>query len=114
MVDLPPAEIMCVAQAIYSEARGENQYGQRAVGHVILNRSKKLKLTPCQVIRQPGQFQIIYKKKYKGKAWKSSWQMANYLGKDPTGGAIYFKTSTSTVKWKFKLTTVIGNHYFYK
>lgn len=114
MVDLPPPQIVCISQAIYHEARGESDLGKRAVGHVILNRSKKFKKTPCEVLRQPGQFQIKLRKHYSGPDWRKAWQMANYLGKDPTGGALYFKTKRSETSWGFKLTTVIGNHLFYK
>ena len=113
-VDLPPAQVVCVSQAIWHEARGESEMGQRGVAHVILNRSKKLKLTPCQVLRQPGQFKIKLKSSYRGKDWDKAWQIASYPGKDPTGGAIYFAHRRVTVTWKCRLTTSIGSHNFYK
>lgn len=111
-MDLPPPQIVCIAQAIYGEARGEKELGQRGVGHVILNRAKKRQLTPCQVIRQPGQFSFKIKARYRGKSWDRAWQIANHLGKDPTGGAIYF--NTVAFAGKYKLTTIIGNHKFFK
>ena len=115
MLDLPPPQVVCVAQAVYHEARGESDLGKRAVAHVILNRSKKFHKTPCEVLRQPGQFQIKLKRKYSGKAWRDAYQIAYYPGKDPTGHAIYFKNLKSTISWKgTKLTTVIGHHMFYK
>ena len=113
MIDLPPQQVVCVAQAIWHEARGESELGQRAVGHVIINRSKKQKKPPCSIIRQPGQFSFKFKTRYSGKAWNKAWQIANYLGREPTGGALYFK-SNNNIRWKYKLTTVIGNHAFYK
>ena len=114
MLDLPPPQIVCVAQAIYHEARGEGDLGKRAVAHIILNRSKKFHKTPCEVLRQPGQFQIKLKKSYTGKAWRDAYQIANYPGKDPTGGALYFKHRKCKTVWKYKLTTSIEHHNFYK
>jgi spore germination cell wall hydrolase CwlJ-like protein len=114
IIDLPPVQVVCIAQAIYAEARGESDLGKRAVAHVILNRSKKRKLTPCQVIREPGQFNFNHKAKYKGRDWDKAWQIANYSGLDPSGGASYFKVTNVRVSWGKKLTTVIGNHSFYK
>lgn len=114
MIDLPPPQIVCLAQAVYHEARGESDMGKRAIVHVILNRSKKFHKTPCEVLRQPGQFQIKFKRSYSGKAWRDANKIAYYPGKDPTGGAIYFKNRSSATSWKYKLTTSIGNHNFYK
>lgn len=115
MLDLPPPQIVCVAQAVYHEARGESDLGKRAVAHVILNRSKKFHKTPCEVLRQPGQFQIKLKKRYGGKAWRDAYRIAYYPGKDPTGGALFFKNHKSKITWKrSKPTTVIEHHIFYK
>lgn len=114
MLDLPPPQIVCVAQAVWHEARGESDLGKRAIAHVVLNRSKKFHKTPCEVLRQPGQFQIKLKRKYSGNAWRDAYKIAYYPGKDPTGGAIYFKHRKCNTVWKYKLTTSIGNHNFYK
>ena len=114
MIDLPPTQVVCIAQAIYAEARGESDRGKRAVGHVIVNRAKKTGLTPCQVIRQPGQFQFKLKTKYSGSAWEKAYQIASYLGDDPTGGAKYFHSTRVHPRWRYRITTTIGNHVFYK
>ena len=108
-MDLPPPQIVCVAQVIQAEARGESREGQRAVGHVILNRSKKFHKTPCQISREPGQFKIHHRVSAKIK------EVASNLGMDNTGGALYFKIRKCRVSWpKMKITTTIGNHNFYK
>ena len=106
--------MVCIAQAVYHEARGESDLGKRAVAHVVLNRSKKFHKTPCEVLRQPGQFQIKLRKSYSGKAWRDAYRVAYYPGKDPTGGALYFCNKKVRVTWNRKLTTVIENHRFYK
>lgn len=111
MIDLPPAQIECIAEAIYFEARGENIIGQQAVGHIILNRSAKQGKPPCVIIKQPGQF--VYKKhKVDKRTWERVYAIAQNLGEDPTFGATYFQTGK--VKWKYKMTVRIGGHSFYK
>lgn len=109
---LPPAQVECVAKAIYSESRGEPELGQRAVGHVILNRAKLNKTSPCKIIKEPGQFKLVHS--YSGKAWLSVLDLAKHLGLDPSGQATHFHTLKSRPGWGFKLTTIIGNHRFYK
>ena len=102
-----------MAQAIYAEAGGESFDGKRAVGHVIINRAKKGRFgdRPCIVIRQKGQF--VYKTG-KGKNWEESLRAAKNLGADLTKGALFFKTLTSRVKWRYSFTVRIGGHQFYK
>lgn len=100
-----------MAQAIYAEAGGESFDGKRAVGHVILNRSKRKDSRPCVIIKQPGQF------KYRtgtGKNWEQSLRAARSLGSDPTKGALYFKNTRSKVRWGYSFTVKIGGHLFYK
>ena len=58
--DLSP-DMMCLAQAIYFEARGEPLAGQLAVGRVIVNRTAS-DLFPddyCGVVKQPAQFSFV-------------------------------------------------------
>ena len=113
-VDLPPAQVYCLAEVIYLEARGEEKAGQRAVAHVVLNRSKKTKKTICQVVREPRQFQVNFRKSYVGKTWADVYKVASNPGIDPTGGATSFKTAYSRAKWNLKFLIQIGNHRFYK
>ncbi len=114
MLDLPPPEIHCISQAIYHEARGEPKEGQKAVAHVILNRYKTLHKTPCQVLKQPNQFQIKLRKSYIGKVWADVYKIASNPGVDPTRGATSFKTTWSRAKWNLKFLVRIGSHNFYK
>ena len=109
-----PAEIHCVAQAIYAEAGGESHDGKRAVGHVIMNRTKQKRFgtsNPCIIIKQRGQF------KYKtghGRNWEESLRAAKNLGADLTNGSLFFKNLRSKVRWNYKFTIRIGGHQFYK
>lgn len=113
-IDLPPQQAFCVAQIVYHEARGESDLGKRAVAHVVLNRANKRQKTPCQVLKEPRQFQIKLRQTYVGKAWEHCYKIANAPGIDPTRGAMYFKTSSSATRWNLKFLTRIGNHLFYK
>ena len=51
-------QILCLSEAIYFEARGEDMIGQAAVGLVIMNRVKSNRYpdTICEVVKQPLQF----------------------------------------------------------
>jgi|688.fasta_scaffold134826_5 spore germination cell wall hydrolase CwlJ-like protein len=49
-------ELEIVAQTLYAEARGEGEEGLRAVGTVIMNRSKTHKLPLSNVCLQPKAF----------------------------------------------------------
>ncbi len=54
---------MCLALALYHEARGEPSTGQMMVAKVIVNRmeSKKFPSDMCGVIMQPRQFSFVRK-----------------------------------------------------
>jgi spore germination cell wall hydrolase CwlJ-like protein len=111
-MDLTP-QMHCVAQAVYSEARAESATGQRAVAHVIMNRSKNRNYpnSYCQVVKQRGQF------KYRtgsGPQWERIKKLLYNLGSDPTNGALYFKAKYARVKWSYRLVATIGGHLFYK
>jgi N-acetylmuramoyl-L-alanine amidase len=107
-------QTVCVAQAVWHEARGESELGKRAVAHVIITRSNKRGLTPCQVIRERGQFDFRVKKSYVGADWITALKIARYPGLDPTNGASYFHNISIRPNWQRKRTAVIGRHIFYK
>ena len=51
-------ELLCMTEAIYFEARGEDRVGRASVGLVIMNRvqSSSYPDTVCEVVSQPYQF----------------------------------------------------------
>lgn len=136
-VKLADSERLCLAQAIYHEARGESLDGQMAVANVIINRafSKKYPSTICGVV-----FQNADKGKYKcqftfacdgrsdeGKeraAWNRSMKLAEEAfsefqrGERPgvlPGGVLYYHTTAVAPKWShtFRRVAAIGSHVFY-
>lgn len=115
---------MCMASAIYYEARGESELGKLAVGHVVKNRVKSSKFpnSICSVVAQ----------KFKGTC-QFSWfcnigmkpikKPDAYVAlaekilagqtKDPTSGAMFFHTAVMGNVWGKKQRARIGAHVFY-
>jgi spore germination cell wall hydrolase CwlJ-like protein len=114
MLDLPPQEVRCLAEVVYLEARGEKSEGQRAVAHVVINRSKKTGKPICTVIHLPNQFQVKFRKSYAGIAWSKAFSIAQNPGRDNTAGALYFRSVKLANNWGYRITTRIGQHNFYK
>jgi len=114
-------DMQLLAQAIYSEARGEPYIGQVAVAAVILNRvrSPLFPNTISGVIFQPGAFTAVAD----GQFWLTPNQTARNAardaanGWDPSGAALYYfnpKTATSAWIWSRPQIKQIGNHIFTK
>ena len=125
-------EIHCLALNIYHEARSEPVAGQRAVGHVVLNRvsDKRFPNTICAVIKQGG-----YKKRHRCqfswwcdgrsdeplevRAWQNSKTLARSIfwgfSDDPTYGALWYHTEAVKPIWRHSLLRgpQIGEHIFY-
>ncbi len=136
-VKLADSERLCLAQAIYHEARGESVDGQMAVANVIINRafSKKYPSTICGVV-----FQNADKGKYKCQftfacdgrsdmgtertAWNRSVKLAETAfaefqqGQRPgviPNGVLFYHTTAVAPKWShtFRRVAAIGSHVFY-
>ena len=125
-------EIHCLALNIYFEARGEPEAGQRAVGHVVMNRvdHRSYPSTVCGVIRQGGE-QKLHRCQFSwwcdgksdkpktARAWKKAQKLAReiYIGnsKDPTNGALWYHATYVSPYWRKSLIQGdrIGQHIFY-
>lgn len=126
------AEVECMAQAVYYEARSETISGQRAVAEVILNRvnNKHFPNTICGVVyegseRSTGcQFTFTCDGSMdiapKGKGWDRSVKVANLVmskGYAPsTHWATHYHTTEVNPKWSstMRMTRQVGNHVFYR
>lgn len=136
-VKLAEGEKLCLAQAIYHEARGESRDGQLAVANVIINRafSKKYPSTICGVVFQNadrGRYKCQFTFACDGRsdmgnertAWNRSAQLAEEafyayqrgerLGVVPKG-TMYYHTTAVAPRWShtFKRVAAIGSHIFY-
>lgn len=136
-VQLTNQEKLCLAQAIYHEARGESEEGQWAVANVIINRamSKKFPSTLCGVVFQNAdqgyhrcQFTFACDGRSDMGTEKAAWTRATKMaavaysefrqGDRPgviPNSALYYHTVSVNPGWsdKFKRVATIGAHEFY-
>jgi spore germination cell wall hydrolase CwlJ-like protein len=137
-VKLADDEKLCLAQAIYHEARGESREGQLAVANVIINRamSKKYPSTICGVVFQnadKGRYKCQFTFACDGRsdagrergAWNRSLKMAEdafyefQRGERPgviPNSTLYYHTTAVAPKWSrtFRRVAAIGSHIFYE
>jgi spore germination cell wall hydrolase CwlJ-like protein len=127
-----PRQHNCLSQAIYYEARGENQRGQVAVAEVIMNRvrSRAYPNSVCGVVyegshRSTGcQFTFTcdgsLAHRPRGRAWERAQRVATaiMLGytRPLTHGATHYHTHAVNPVWNSGLveTANIGSHVFYR
>jgi len=132
-------QVECLAQNIYYEAGYESTKGQIAVAMVTLNRvysgayPKSICGTMTQKTEETCQFSWYcddYKRikaeayrytKHEKEAFANSRAIALYVYtnykkiEDVTQGALFFHTKQVSPGWQnVRVTTVIGNHIFYK
>jgi len=124
--------ITCLAQAIYYEARGESEEGQRAVGNVVLNRvaDSRYPQDVCDVVfqnehaRHRCQFSFACDGLTDNPPNTRSWRRAKRLAEkmltsrrhDDTGNATHYHANYVQPHWATELqpTVDIGHHLFYK
>ena len=125
-------DLTCLAQAIYYEARGETEEGQRAVGNVVLNRvaDPHYPKTVCDVVfqnehaRHRCQFSFacdgLSDNPPDTRAWRHAKRLAAALmtskRKDDTGHATHYHAVYVQPAWAATLeqTVDIGRHIFYR
>lgn len=122
-----PTDAMCLARAVYHEARGESRVGQRAVAHVVLNRTEDDRFPDsiCAVVKQAGQFAPQLRRAPGRLTEPDAFENATVVAlnamsgasSDPTGGATYFYApKAANPQWarKMKVSAVIDGHRFLK
>ncbi|ESQ79696.1 hypothetical protein AEYBE204_07585 [Asticcacaulis sp. YBE204] len=126
------SDLDCLTQAVYYEARGETDAGQRAVAQVILNRVRHpgYPKTICNVVYQGAvkrtgcQFSFtcngIMANRVEGWAWKRARGVAEdaldgYVMKS-VGGSTHFHVLSVSPDWAPRMdrTATIGSHVFYQ
>lgn len=119
--------VLCLATAIFFEARGEPYDGQLAVGQVIRNRVESTKFpdSVCQVIEQHKQFSFTHDGKSDNmfdydepEAWIASLSAATEVlsgNVDLVPTSTHYHTPAVSPKWSKVLLKdgQIGNHIFY-
>lgn len=107
------AVMLCLAMAIYHEARSEPLAGQVAVAMVIMNRveSKRFPDDVCSVVTQPGQFSFVWAPPRDMRAWDQAVMIADRVLAgdiiDMTGGALHYHRDDIRVKWT---TNMVAEH----
>jgi spore germination cell wall hydrolase CwlJ-like protein len=128
------SEQRCLAEALYYEARGEGEEGQKAIAEVILARveSKLYPKTICDVVYQGAsrktgcQFSFACDGSLLKKKHHAAWEQAELLAAKIVNGslrlagrtskAVSFHTVGVTPVWSRTMmrVTQIGNHIFYR
>jgi len=128
------AEHKCLSEALYYEARGEGQGGQKAVAEVVFHRMNHGNYghSICAVVYEgsdkPGcQFSFtchadMLKRAKEPEEWRQAELLAtNILTgqvalKNSTGGALNYHATSVSPDWAETMdrTTQIGNHIFYR
>lgn len=122
--------LVCVALAVYFEARGEPVLGQRAVAAVVMNRARdpRWPQDPCDVVWQRNergcQFSwVCVKRDHEPRdmrAWERALEIAEMAVegrlRDPTNGAVFYHGDYVSPHWRtaFRLVAVVGAHRFYR
>jgi len=115
--------LLCLATAIYFEARGENLMGQRAVAQVVINRveDRRYPDTVCDVVWEPKQFSFTHdgkpEKMYEVEAREKAMQVAEEAlqGNGLNITSTHYHSNKVMPYWKthYKLDGRVGNHLFY-
>jgi len=115
-------QLLCLARAVYFEARGEPLEGQLAVAQTILNRvsSGRYPATICGVVRQPGQFTYSHGQPVKiGQPWLRAQAIAvvaaEGMWQEVAPKAVSFHATYVSPVWRNKVRVAqIGRHVFYR
>lgn len=115
----------CIAKAIYWEARGTSEAGQRAVAEVIWNRVNhpSFPKTPCAVVYQQrnGRCQFSWACTHarnvtprNSPAWQNAARIAQQPPGDLTNGALFFHARRYRARWHhLEEVAQIDDHIFY-
>jgi Cell Wall Hydrolase len=120
------AEQLCLAKAIYFEARGETLEGQLAVAEVVLNRARSGRYPPtiCAVVTQPAQFSFIRGGRFPAvdptsDCWKKALAISEiaskHLATSLAPNVLWYHATYVAPAWGRQKTRAaqIGTHIFY-
>lgn len=117
---------LCLAKAVYFEARGESLEGQLAVAKVVLNRAASgvYPSDVCAVVTQKSQFSFIRRGQFprpneSSESWRKAVAIAhiarNGLARSVPENVLWYHANYVSPSWGRRLTQVtrIGTHIFY-
>jgi hypothetical protein len=119
-------EQLCLARAVYFEARGESLEGQLAVAEVVLNRTASgvYPSSICGVVTQPAQFSFIRRGQFPSvnradPLWRQALAISDIakknLAEQVAPNVLWYHATYVAPSWGRRLTRVaqIGSHIFY-
>ena len=131
-------QVLCLATAVFFEARGEPIDGKELVANVILNRVEHSSYpdTVCGVVNQPKQFSythqleeyliedrnrynpLFFNSYHDSKAWEESKAVAEYVLDNGVINPYILMYHTTAVDpyWAdhYEVAGLVGNHIFYE
>ena len=118
------AELHCLAENIYYEARGEELVGQYAVAEVTMNRvaSDEFPDSVCGVVHQRGAFSWTYRAESPapyGYEWRRARAVAgsvyDNIESPLVNGALYYHAIRVSPAWAAtrRQVALVGRHLFY-
>jgi spore germination cell wall hydrolase CwlJ-like protein len=132
------AELECLTDNLYYEARGESYQGRVAVARVVMERMQDPRFpdTACEVVYQGARYSKEESHKQRGRCqfswlcdgirlkkpdpevWYENWMIAarvyvNNEYQDVVPGALFFHATSVNPRWRYKRVGQIGNHIFY-
>ena len=115
--------LLCLATAVYFEARGEDHMGQMAVAQVVVNRMEdpRYPSTICDVVWEPRAFSFTHDGKPDRMVHPESRSKALDVAKSTLDGdgigitSTHYHTTSVDPYWNshFTLDGQVGNHVFY-
>lgn len=119
-------EQLCLAKAVYFEARSETLEGQLAVAEVVLNRARSgvYPRSICAVVTQPAQFSFIRSGRFpevdaSSACWKKALAIAEvaskHLATSVAPNVLWYHATYVAPSWGRQKTRAaqIGTHIFY-
>jgi len=121
--------ILCLATAIFFEARSEGVTGKEAVANVIINRvqDERYPDTVCGVVNEPRAFSYTHDgrhddpRRHTAPQDQSAWATSQKVAKDALRGNLmgitstHYHTNDVLPFWasEYSIDGVVGNHIFY-
>lgn len=115
LVDM--AQVQCLAEVVYHEARGESLRAQRGVAAVVMARVKATGQPPCVVAARPKQFSGMGRPMHEVAAAELAGEIAfaAYTGASAPFEATHFHDASVRPYWAKKMVRVarVGKLLFY-
>lgn len=115
LVDM--AQVKCLAEVVYHEARGESLRAQRGVAAVVMARAKATGQPPCTVAARPKQFSGVGRPMREAAAAELAGEIAFavYTGAEAPFQATHFHDASVRPGWAKKMVRVarVGKLLFY-